>query len=81
MMILGETAAKANGDREKLRELLQNGSWDTIDGPVKFEDYDGYTHQNRHQMLVEQIQNGKHVTVWPPSIASGKPIWPFPGWK
>jgi branched-chain amino acid transport system substrate-binding protein len=81
MMILGETAAKANGDREKIRELLQSGSWDTIDGQVKFEDYDGYTHQNRHQMLVEQIQNGKHVTVWPPNIASGKPIWPFPGWK
>ncbi|GAC1602735.1 MAG: ABC transporter substrate-binding protein [Myxococcales bacterium] len=81
MMILGETAAKAKGDREKLRELLKSTSYDGIDGPVKFDDYDGYTNQNKHQMLVEQIQNGKHVTVWPTSIAAGKPIWPFPGWK
>lgn len=80
-MILGEAAAKAGGDREKLRQALEAGSWDTIDGPVKFESYEGYTHQNRHQMLVEQIQDGKHVTVWPAQIASGKPIWPFAGWK
>jgi hypothetical protein len=32
-------------------------------------------------MLVEQVQDGKHVTVWPTELASGKPIWPFPGWK
>ena len=35
-------------------------------GDVQFVDYNGYTNQNRHQMLVEQIQNGKHETVWPP---------------
>jgi branched-chain amino acid transport system substrate-binding protein len=81
MTVLGETAAKAKGDREKIRELLKSTTFDTIDGPVKFADYDGYTNQNKHQMLVEQIQNGKHVTVWPTDIAVGKPIWPFPGWK
>ncbi len=81
MMILGEEAAKAGGDREKLRRALGTGSWDGIFGPIKFQDYDGYTNQNKHQMLVEQVQSGKHVTVWPPELASGKPIWPFPGWK
>ena len=80
MMILGEEAAKANGDRQKIRQALETGSWDGVDGPVKFQDYDGYIHQNKHQMLVEQVQSGKHVTVWPPGHASGKPIWPFPGW-
>ena len=81
LTVLGETAAKAKGDREKIRELLKSTTFDTIDGPVKFADYEGYTNQNKHQMLVEQIQNGKHVTVWPTDIAAGKPIWPFPGWK
>jgi branched-chain amino acid transport system substrate-binding protein len=80
MMILGEEAAKANGDRQKIRQALESGSWNGVDGPVKFGDYDGYTHQNKHQMLVEQVQSGKHVTVWPPDHAAGKPIWPFPGW-
>ena len=81
MMILGEEAAKAGGDREKLKAALEAGSWDGVDGPVKFADYEGYTHQNKHQMLVEQVQDGKHVTVWPAELASAKAIWPFPGWK
>jgi branched-chain amino acid transport system substrate-binding protein len=81
MMIAGEAAAKAGGDRAQTAKLLREGKWDGIFGPVKFEDYDGYTNQNKHQMLVEQVQNGKYFTVWPPSFASGKPIWPFPGWK
>ena len=81
MMILGEEAAKAGGDREKIRKALDAGSWDGVDGVVKFQDYEGYTNQNKHQMLVEQVQNGKHVTVWPSELASGKPIWPFPGWR
>ena len=81
MMVLGEEAGKANGDREKLRQALDGGSWNGVDGEVKFQDYDGYTNQNKHQMLVEQVQNGKHVTVWPQGLASGKALWPFPGWK
>jgi branched-chain amino acid transport system substrate-binding protein len=32
-------------------------------------------------MLVEQIQNGVHETVYPPPYVSKKPVWPFPGWK
>jgi len=81
MWILGQVASQSNGDREKTRAALDGGNWETLDGPVKFADYDGYTNQNKHQMLVEQIQNGKFVTVWPKELQSGKPIWPFPGWK
>src|SRR5437763_5501866 len=81
MWILAQEASKAAGDKEKLRAALESGSWETIDGTVKFADYEGYTHQNKHQMLVEQIENGKFVTVWPQSLATGKALWPFPGWK
>jgi branched-chain amino acid transport system substrate-binding protein len=80
MMIMGETAAKVGGDREKLRQALDSGSWNGIFGEVKFQDFDGYSNQNKHQMLVEQIQDGKYFTVWPKHFASGKIIWPFPGW-
>jgi branched-chain amino acid transport system substrate-binding protein len=48
---------------------------------VKFADYEGYTNQNRHQMLVEQVQNGTYFTVWPKQFQTAKPVWPFPGWK
>lgn len=81
MTILGETAAKAGGDRAKTAKLLKEGKWNGIFGEVAFQDYDGYTNQNKHQMLVEQVQAGKYYTVWPKEYASGAPIWPFPGWK
>jgi len=81
MWVLAQAASQSNGDREKTRAALDGGSWETLDGTVKFADYEGYTNQNKHQMLVEQIQNGKFVTVWPKELQSGKPIWPFPGWK
>ncbi len=81
MMVLGEEAAKAGGDREKLKTGLKTGSWDGVDGPIKFQDFEGYTNQNRHQMLVEQVQDGKHYTVWPKEMATKPAIWPFPGWK
>jgi hypothetical protein len=31
-------------------------------------------------MLVQQIQNGHLVTVWPTSIANAKAIYPAPPW-
>ena len=81
MIIMAETAAKAGGDREKIREALHTGKWNGIMGEVAFRDYEGYTNQNKHQMLVEQIQNGKFETVYPPQFVAGKPVYPFLGWK
>lgn len=80
MMIMAETAAKSGGDQEKLRAALKSGQWNGIMGEVKFADYEGYTNQNKHQMLVEQIQNGKHETVYPTKYVSKKPVYPFK-WK
>ena len=81
MMIMGQAAAAAGGDREKTREALTTGHWNGILGEVRFQDYDGYQNQRKAVMLVEQVQNGKHETVWPLKDAVKKPIWPFPGWK
>lgn len=76
LMVMGESAAKAGGSRETLRQVLEKGEWEGILGKVKFMDYEGYTNQNRHTMLVEQIQNGKHETVYPAAIANKKPVFP-----
>jgi branched-chain amino acid transport system substrate-binding protein len=81
MMIMGQAAASARGDREKLREALRAGKWKGILGEVSFKDYEGYQNQRKAQMLVEQVQNGKHETVWPLDLAAKKPVWPFPGWN
>jgi branched-chain amino acid transport system substrate-binding protein len=80
MMILGQAAAAAGGDRGKTRDALHTGKWNGILGEVRFQDYEGYQNQRKAVMLVEQVQNGKHETVWPLKDAAKKPIWPFPGW-
>jgi branched-chain amino acid transport system substrate-binding protein len=78
MIVMAQTASKAGGDRDKVRDGLKTGSWNGVLGPVKFDDYDGFTNQNRHPMLVEQIQNGKFETVYPPEFASKKIVYPIP---
>jgi branched-chain amino acid transport system substrate-binding protein len=81
MMVVGEVASKAGGDREKIRAALDTGSWTGILGDVKFEDYEGFTNQNRLIMPVVQYQGGKSVTVFPAKAAETKAVYPFPGWK
>jgi len=81
MRIMAEVAATAGTDKEKVRGGLKAGSWDGIMGPVKFADYDGFTNQNNHPMLVTQIQGGAYETVYPAQFATKKGIFPFPGWK
>ena len=81
MRIMADAASKSGGDRDKLREALRAGRWSGIMGDVKFEDYEGFTNQNKHPMLVLQIQQGKYVTIFPSQYAAGKAVYPFPGWK
>ncbi len=76
LMVMGEAVAKGGGSRESLKAVLDATEFDGILGKIKFTDYDGYTNQNHHPMLVEQIQNGKHETVFPPALAPKKPIYP-----
>jgi branched-chain amino acid transport system substrate-binding protein len=77
MLIMAETAAKNGGDREKTRAGLKAGKWNGIMGEVKFSDYDGYTNQNNHPMLVQQIQKGQYETVFPNKFATKKAMYPF----
>jgi branched-chain amino acid transport system substrate-binding protein len=81
MMIMGDTVAKAGGDRKKVREALAAGSWKSIMGDVKFVTSDGFTNQNFVIMPVIQYQAGKAETVYPPQFAKTKAVFPFPGWK
>jgi branched-chain amino acid transport system substrate-binding protein len=81
MKIMAETAARAKSNPKATRDLLKSGKWNGIMGEVKFADYNGYTNQNNHQMLVEQIQNGRHQTVYPLNYAPKKAVYPFPGWN
>jgi branched-chain amino acid transport system substrate-binding protein len=81
MMVAGDVASKTGGNREKIREALDTGSWTGIMDEVKFEDYEGFTNQNKLVMPVIQYQGGQSVTVYPAKAAQAKAVYPFPGWK
>jgi branched-chain amino acid transport system substrate-binding protein len=80
MMIMGNVVQRAGGDRAKIREMLASGSWTGIMGSVKFQTFEGFTNQNKHQMVVFQYQADKTPVVFPAQAAKAKPVWPFPGW-
>jgi branched-chain amino acid transport system substrate-binding protein len=80
MMVVGEAAQKAGGDRKKIQEELKAGKWTGIMGEVDFQDYEGFTNQNKLVMPVIQYQAGKSVTVYPKQLAKKKAVFPFT-WK
>ena len=76
MRIMVVTASKSK-TAAQLRAGLKAGSWNGILGPVKFADYNGFTNQNNHPMLVQQIINGKYETVYPAQFSKKKLVYPF----
>lgn len=67
-------SVKANDietQRQQLRDALSKIDINTIFGRVKFENFNGYTNQNKAHALtsLSQWQNGKLLQVWPKEIA------------
>jgi branched-chain amino acid transport system substrate-binding protein len=71
--------------RDAIREAFAATDMKTAYGPVKFGSYQregmSFKNQNNLQTILVQVQNGKWVSVWPPEIASAKPVFPVPGLK
>ncbi len=65
--------------REELKESLEGIDMDTVFGPVKFEDFNGYTHQNRayQSTALFQWQEGSLFQVWPPKAAERPFVYPL----
>jgi branched-chain amino acid transport system substrate-binding protein len=71
--ILEQAVAKVGLDHEKIRETIASTTFDTINGPVKF---DGVRNVTTPAGLL-QYQNGEMEIVWPKEIATSsfKPGW------
>jgi branched-chain amino acid transport system substrate-binding protein len=63
---------------DKVRDALAALDVMTFFGRVKFDSRGINTYK---PMVVEQIQNGKHHTVWPNDVADAKPQYPTPSWS
>lgn len=71
----------ASMEPEDVRQALLETDLMTPAGHVKFEDKDGFQNQNPIQDLIIQIQEGEHVTVFPPDLAAADSVYPIPSWK
>ena len=69
--------AAGSFDPQPVRDAIAKLDFMSVYGPIKFDERGVNTFK---PMAVEQWQNGKKVTVWPPDAANGKPIWPTPEW-
>jgi branched-chain amino acid transport system substrate-binding protein len=65
-------------DPSKVRDALASLDVMTFFGQIKFDSRGINIYK---PMVVEQIQNGTHYTVFPPSVANGHPQYPTPPWS
>ena len=66
--ILEQAVAKAGLDKDKLRRVISNDTFDTINGPVKFK---GIENSITPVAFLQQ-QAGKMELIWPQKIATSK---------
>jgi branched-chain amino acid transport system substrate-binding protein len=64
-------------DAAKVRDALAGLDVTTFFGRLKFDSRGVNTFK---PMVVEQIQNGVHYTVFPAEVANGRPLYPTPPW-
>jgi branched-chain amino acid transport system substrate-binding protein len=65
-------------DPAKVRDALSKLNVTTFFGPIAF---NAQGQNVKKPMVIEQIQNGKHVTIYPPNVANAKIQYPALSWS
>ncbi|MGQ9497747.1 MAG: ABC transporter substrate-binding protein [Desulfotomaculales bacterium] len=65
----------------EVQKALKATDMTTIMGPIKFEDWEGYTNQDKPDTFVVQWLKGHLEVVWPEDKASAGYVYPVPKWK
>ena len=77
-LIMIQAIEKAGAvDREKVREALYKGTFKSPAGDIVFDEH-GFPDTGAFTI---QMQNNKVEVIWPPDVATAKPIWPSPSWQ
>ena len=63
-----------------IQKALKQADIQTIMGPIKFEDWDGFTNQNKPNTYVVQWSKGKLEVIWPEDVKSASYVYPVPKW-
>lgn len=64
-----------------IQKALRDTDIMTIMGPIKFEDWEGYTNQNKPVTYMVQWQKDKLEVIWPEKVKSASYVFPAPKWK
>ncbi len=68
-------------NRENLRLALEDTDLPTVIGGIRFEQYRGFTNQNRQRTLAVQLRGDRWFVVWPRVRAERNYVYPPPTWK
>jgi branched-chain amino acid transport system substrate-binding protein len=63
-------------DREKIRDTIAQGEFQTINGPIRFTG----TENLETPSMILQYQQGDLEIIWPSDMATAKPKYPKPQW-
>jgi branched-chain amino acid transport system substrate-binding protein len=79
LLAAAEAIKKANStDPQAIRDALRQLDMpETAFGAIRFDS----TGQNKHPVLITQVQGGQYKVVWPADAAESKPIIPTPPWN
>ncbi len=66
-----------------VQAALESTDLSTTYGPIRFDDFNGYTNQNPLNMIAQQVQDGAFVTVYisPEVDVEGELLFPTPPWS
>ncbi len=82
LIVAGDALNRAKSlDKKAIMNALKATNLMTPVGAVRFEDSAGFRNQNPIPMVVQQVQGGKFVTVFPTIIAPGRLKFPTPPWN
>lgn len=83
-MVLRDALERAGStDREKLQAALAKTKICGKDNILPYDCimFDETGQSPQAQLVVLQIIDGKHTTVWPAEVAAADPVWPVPAWS
>jgi len=68
-------------ERGSIRQALRGTDLTTVFGLVRFEDYGGFSRQNRVRTTAMQLRGEQWQTIWPLQLAEIKYVYPVPDWR
>lgn len=89
-LLLQAVEATGSTDQVTVGEYIRNNEFETVVGKVKFAPNGEWSKSRTLQVQIQNINShevsefskpGKFVVLYPKEWASGKIIYPFPGWK